>query len=225
MTARILFVTGTDTGVGKTYASAAICAEAMNEGLRVRYVKPIQTGVIDAAHADAALVLKLVQQLAPGQPRAPLPRVGDDEPTTSAFTAHELLRFAPPLAPAVAAALAARPIHIGRLVRSTHKLAQTCDLLVVEGAGGLLVPIGAEDTMAELAHRIGGGLVIVARPGLGTLNHTLLTVEAANARKLRIDRIVLTPWDDGAGTLEQENLRILRARTHVRVAPMKSIDT
>ena len=81
----------------------------------------------------------------------------------------------------------------------------------------MLVPVGAEDTMADLAHRIGGGLVIVARPGLGTLNHTLLTVEAANRRKLRIDRIVLTPWPDEPGILEEENVRTIRARTHVRV--------
>lgn len=225
MTARILFVTGTDTGVGKTIAAATICAEALNSGLRVRYVKPIQTGVTDAAEADAHTVLKLVEKLAPSAPRAPLPRVGDAEPTTSAFTAHELLRFEPPLAPAVAAALAARPIHLGRLVRGVHALAATCDLLVVEGAGGLLVPIGAEDTMAELAHKIGGGLVIVARPGLGTLNHTLLTVEAAHSRKLRIDRVILTPWPDEPTTLEQENLRTLRARTAVRVAPLKQIET
>lgn len=224
MSARILFVTGTDTGVGKTVASGVLCVEALRAGERVRYCKPLQTGVgEDGQGADAAAVQAFVQRFAPEAPIAPPLPVGAIEPTPSAFTVHELVRYPEPLAPAIAAANAGRPIMRSRIVRQVRALAATCDTLIVEGAGGLLVPISANDTIADLAADLEAPLVIVARPGLGTLNHTMLTVRAAEQRGLAIDRLILTPWPDAPGVLEQSNLRWLRTATKIRTVTLPVI--
>lgn len=224
MSARILFVTGTDTGVGKTVASGVLCVEGLRAGEQVRYCKPLQTGVgSDGVGADAVAVQAFVQRFAPESPVAPPLPVGAIEPTPSAFTAHELVRYPEPLAPAIAAIQDGRPIMRSRIVRQIRALAATCDTLIVEGAGGLLVPISANDTMADIVADLEAAVVIVARPGLGTINHTMLTVEAARHRKLTLDRVILTPWPDKPGLVEQTNLRWLRTATQVRVVTLPMV--
>jgi dethiobiotin synthetase len=224
MSAKILFVTGTDTEVGKTVVSGVLCVEALREGQSVRYCKPLQTGVGDDGRgADAAAVVSFVKRFAPDVPAAPPLPVGAIEPTPSAFTAHELLRYPDPLAPAIAATQVGMPIMRSRVIRQIKALAETCDTLIVEGAGGLLVPISANDTMADLAADLEAPLVIVARPNLGTLNHTMLTVNAAKDRGLQLDRIVLTPWPGEPGLLEQTNLRWLRTATQLRVVTLPKV--
>lgn len=184
----IRFVTGTDTGVGKTIVSAVLAREAAERGMRVRYVKPVQTGLApDEPGSDADLV------------RA-----------HAGIEAEELLRFPEPLAPAIAVSLAGERIDPDELAGAIRARASSCDLLLVEGAGGLLVPLCDGWTMADLARALEAPLIVVARPGLGTLNHTMLTLEAAERRGLTVSEVVLTPWPEHPGITERTNLDVLR---------------
>ena len=182
----IRFVTGTDTGVGKTVAAAALCQDERQAGRTVLYAKPVQTGLAQAEAGDAAFVAAA----------AKVPVV-------------ECLRFPDPLAPAVAAERAGEVIDVGALLTDLEKAGDGFDRVVVEGAGGLLVPLWGAVTMADLADALGAGLVVVTRPGLGTLNHTALTLEAANSRGLPVDGLVISGWPSDPGVTEQTNLERL----------------
>lgn len=189
---RILFVTGTDTGVGKTVASAALAAAEQSAGRTVAYCKPVQTGLSQGEAGDAAFVA-----VAAGVP------------------VHELLRLPDPLAPAVAAALAGVDIDVRHLVAQVLALAHGVDTLVVEGAGGLLVPLTDDVTMANLAGQLGAELVIVVRPRLGTLNHTALTLEAARARGLPVAGLIVSGWPADPALTESTNFERLAAMAPV----------
>ena len=182
----IRFVTGTDTGVGKTVAAAALCQDERQAGRTVLYAKPVQTGLEQAEAGDAAFVAAA----------AKVPVV-------------ECLRLPDPLAPAVAAERAGDVIDVGALLADLEKAGDGFDRVVVEGAGGLLVPLWGAVTMADLADALGAGLVVVTRPGLGTLNHTALTLEAANSRGLPVDGLVISGWPPDPGVTEQTNLERL----------------
>ena len=184
----IRFVTGTDTGVGKTLAAAALCRAEVEAGRSVLYVKPVQTGLEPGEPGDAAFVAAAA-----------------DVPVV------ECLRFPEPLAPAVAAARAGATIDPDALLNDLTKAGDGFDRVIVEGAGGLLVPVWAGTTMADLADRLGAGLVIVTRATLGTLNHTALTVEAAAVRGLPVDGLVISGWPDEPGVTERTNLERLSA--------------
>jgi len=184
----IRFVTGTDTGVGKTLAAAALCRAEREAGRSVLYVKPVQTGLPPGEPGDAAFVAAAA-----------------DVPVV------ECLRFSEPLAPAVAAERAGAAIDPDALLSDLTKAGDGFDRVIVEGAGGLLVPLSADTTMADLAERLGAGLVIVARPTLGTLNHTALTVEAAAVRGLPVDGLVVSNWPAEPGVTETTNLQRLAA--------------
>ncbi|HVW35185.1 MAG TPA: dethiobiotin synthase [Acidimicrobiia bacterium] len=184
----IRFVTGTDTGVGKTLAAAALCRAEREAGRTVLYAKPVQTGLAPAEAGDAAFVA-----------------------AAAAVPVVECLRFPEPLAPAVAAERAGAVIDVDGLLADLAKAGDGFDRVVVEGAGGLLVPLWAETTMADLADRLGAGLVVVTRPGLGTLNHTALTLEAARARGLPVDGLVISGWPVEPGVTERTNLERLAA--------------
>ncbi|MGH2725993.1 MAG: dethiobiotin synthase, partial [Actinomycetota bacterium] len=153
----------------------------------VRYVKPVQTG------------------LAPGAP-------GGDAGFVAAAAggpADELLRYAEPLAPAVAAERAGRPIDAGTLVDAIRSREAGCDLLLVEGSGGLLVPLTDTMSMADLAGELQAELVVVTRPGVGTLNQTALTLEAAARRDLPIAGLVVCGFPVESGVTERTNLERL----------------
>lgn len=188
----IRFVTGTDTGVGKTLAAAAICRAERRAGRTVLYAKPLQTGLQPGEPGDAAFVAA-----AAGVP------------------VIEGLRFPEPLAPAVAAGRAGTTIDVDGLLTDLVKAGDGFDRVVVEGAGGLLVPLWDDLTMADLGGRLDAGLVVVTRPTLGTLNHTALTLEAADARGLRVDGLVVSGWPAEPGTTEETNLERLAAMAPV----------
>lgn len=188
----IRFVTGTDTGVGKTLASAALCLAERQVGKTVLYAKPVQTGLQEAEPGDAAFVAAAAQ----------VPVI-------------ECLRFPDPLAPAVAAERVGAVIDVDRLLADLAKAGDGFDRIVIEGAGGLLVPLTDEVTMADLAERLGAGLVVVTRPALGTLNHTALTLEAARTRGLPVDGLVISGWPAEPGVTEQTNLERLAAMAPV----------
>jgi dethiobiotin synthetase len=154
---RGFFVSGTDTGVGKTVASCALVQGLRARGIDVGVMKPIETGVgsdgpLDAqALREAAGVEDSLGEICP-------------------------LQFALPAAPNVAAAAEGRGIDLAFLLRSFDALAARHDVMVVEGAGGLLVPTADTCDMGDLARQFELELIVVARMGLGTINHTLLTL-------------------------------------------------
>ena len=172
----ILLVTGTGTGVGKTVVTAAIAALAVAAGRRVAVVKPAQTGVRPDEPGD----LDEVERLA--------------APTTLA----ELARFPDPLAPAAAARLAGRTyVDLAWCADRIRSLADDHDLVLVEGAGGLLVPFDdSHGTVADLARATGAPAVVVVDPARGTLNHTALTLEALRARSIGCAGLVIGSWPE-----------------------------
>ena len=115
----------------------------------------------------------------------------------------------------MAAELAGTVIDVAALLADLAKAGDGFDRVVVEGAGGLLVPLGGDCTMADLAAALGAGLVVVTRPTLGTLNHTALTLEAARTRGLPVDGLVIAGWPAEPGVTEQTNLERLAAMAPV----------
>lgn len=180
----VLVVTGTGTGVGKTVVTAALAALAVSNGRRVGVLKPAQTGVAPGEPGDLVEIRRLV-----GGP----------------LTTVELARYPDPLAPAAAAARAGLPpLTAAEAAEAVAKLATEHDLVLVEGAGGLLVrftpdpgppgPHRAGDTLADVAAALMAPVLVVATAGLGTLNHTALTTEALAARGLRCPGVVIGSW-------------------------------
>jgi dethiobiotin synthetase len=173
----IVLVTGTDTDVGKTIVTAAIAAAAHSAGLRVAVIKPGQTGTADGGPTDIDLINRLA---APD-------------------TARTLATYPEPLAPLAAARVANQPpLELYEVVDAIRAEAENHDLVLVEGAGGLLVPMGVRPsgdpwTFADLATTLGVSTVVVSRAGLGTLNHTALTLEAL-ARRGVPSGVVLGAW-------------------------------
>jgi dethiobiotin synthetase len=190
---RGLFVTGTDTGVGKTILSAALLAAMAAEGEQVCAYKPVLTGLDDRSATVPAgawppdhELLALAAGMAPEQV-APL-------------------RYRPAASPHLAAELAGERIEPGRLVAGLAEGADRGErTIVVEGVGGLLVPIDSDYTLRELAVAFGLPLLIAARASLGTINHTLLTLQTARAAGLRVLAVVLTPWPRQPSRLERSN--------------------
>ncbi|GAA2795233.1 dethiobiotin synthase [Kribbella solani] len=195
---RILLVTGTDTGVGKTVTTAALAVRAAASGT-VAVVKPTQTGV------------------GPGEP-------GDlsDVARLSGITdGYEGIRLRDPLAATTAARREGVALpSVETQAKLIEELAGTRDTVLVEGAGGLLVGLDAEgNNLADLAEYLTTPFkfVVVARAGLGTLNHTGLTVEALRARGLEIAGLVIGSWPEAPDLAEQCNLEDLPATTGVPV--------
>jgi dethiobiotin synthetase len=193
----LVLVTGTDTGVGKTVVTAAIAAAAGAAGRSVAVVKPAQTGTAGGEPTDVAEVVRLA---APDR-------------------AVTLAEYPEPLAPLIAARLAgSEPLRLPDVVPLVRDLAATYDLVLVEGAGGLLVPLGEVDghgwTLLDLADAAGGAqAVVVTRAGLGTLNHTALTL-AALARDDVPATVVVGAWPEHPELVHRSNLAELRRGLH-----------
>ncbi|WP_030164943.1 dethiobiotin synthase [Spirillospora albida] len=185
----VLVVTGTCTGVGKTVVTAALAALAAARGAPVAVVKPGQTGVAEGEPGD----LDDVRRLA-----------GVDD-------LHEFARFPDPLSPAAAARRAGvPPLRLADVTKHVQELAATRRLVLVEGAGGLLVRYDEEGTtIADLARWLGAAVVVVARPDLGTLNHTALTLEAMAHRGVQLAGVVLGSWPDDPDLAMRSNIRDL----------------
>jgi dethiobiotin synthetase len=186
---RGLFVTGTDTEAGKTVVAGAICAALAARGERVAAFKPVVTGT-DEQPGDWPADHELLAAAAnAGQSAA------DVVPVT----------FGPPLSPHYAAELAGTAVDPQALRAAAKAAADTSDVLVCEGVGGLLVPLTPDYSVRDLAVDLALPLVVVARTGLGTINHTLLTVEAARAAGLDIAGVVMTPWPADPEPIELSN--------------------
>lgn len=170
----VLLVTGTGTGVGKTVVTAAVAALAVAHGQRVTVLKPAQTGVPDGAPGDLADVARLVPLVQP----------------------VELVRYPDPLSPAAAARASGRePLDPARCAQAVLDAQTASDLVLVEGAGGLLVRYDEDGfTMAELARTLRLPVLVVTEPGLGTLNATALTLEVMASRGLELTGLVVGAW-------------------------------
>jgi dethiobiotin synthetase len=185
---RGLFVTGTDTGVGKTVLAGAIAAALVARGERVAAFKPALTG--------------LDEEPDPGWPRDH-ELLGEVTGRPAADVAP--WRFGPAVSPHLAGELAEAPLDPRALVSAARGCAWGSDVLVVEGVGGLLVPLTPRYLVRDLVRELGLPVVIAARPGLGTINHTLLTLEAARAAGLDVRAVVLTPWPARPTAVERSN--------------------
>lgn len=198
-----LLVTGTGTGVGKTVVTAALAALALSRGQRCTVVKPGQTGIPDDAAGDLADVVRLA---------------GDDVRTV------ELVRYPDPLSPAAAARRSGRdPVDPAAVAHAVLEAERDADLVLVEGAGGLLVRYDDDGfTMADLARTLRLPVVVVTEPGLGTLNATALTLEAMAHRGLDLAGLVIGAWPDEPDLAARSNvadLEMLAARPLLGALP------
>jgi dethiobiotin synthetase len=199
---RGVFVTGTGTGVGKSVVAAALCAALAARGERVAAFKPAVTGLDEPAGewppdhellADAAAAGQSPAEVAP-------------------------YRFGPPVSPHYAAELAGETIEPALLVAAVRRAARGADAVVCEGVGGLLVPITPGYLVRDLAVDLGLPLLVAARSGLGTINHTLLTVESARAAGLAVAGVVMTPWTSRPAPIEAANRAAIERLGGVRVS-------
>ena len=200
-----VFVTGTGTEVGKTVIAAAIARTLANEGKRVAVFKPAVTGLDERGEADHQLLR-----------RAANSNQSDDEIAP--------YRYGPPMSPHLAAGLAGEEIASARLQAGARAAAGNADALVCEGVGGLLVPLRTDYLVRDLAVDLGLPLVVAAPPGLGTINHTLLTIEAARAAGLEVAAVVLTPWPEAPSAVEESNRKTVAALGRVEVEALPPLD-
>lgn len=202
---RGLFVTGTDTGVGKTVVAAALAAAMREAGVDVGAYKPVVTG-IDEPDGERPPDHELLASAA-GRPAAQV-------------TPH---RFGPAVSPHLAAAMAGTELDPGALVAAAR--AVPCEALVAEGVGGLLVPLTPRFAIVDLAVALALPVVIAARPGLGTINHTLLTVAAARHAGLDVRAVVLTPWPERPAQMQRSNADAIEQLGAVEVAHLAEVGT
>jgi dethiobiotin synthetase len=188
---RIVLVTGTDTGVGKTIVAAWL-AGLTASSQRVALVKAVQTGADPSVDGDEAFYRAALA----GHP----------------VTMTTLATFPEPMAPSIAARRAGKSIRAQDLVRSCLEIAKNHDLTIVEGSGGFMVPIDEDTNFADFSGALRASLVLVIRPGLGTLNHTALTLEAAATRDIPVEMLVCNGLAVRPRALEIENLHFLRVK-------------
>ena len=204
-----LFVTGTGTEVGKTVVAAVIARTVAATGRQVRVFKPAVSGLAayetDGSPADHQLL-----RSAAGSPQS------DDEVAP--------YRYREPVSPHLGAALAGAAIDPKRLRAGAAAAARSGDYLVCEGVGGFLVPLTLGYLVRDFARDLGLPVVIAATPGLGTINHTLLTVEAVRSVGLEVAAVVLTPWPEDPGDVERSNAEAIERLGAVRVSFLPPLD-
>lgn len=188
---RIIFVSGTDTDAGKSYATGWLAARLVAQGSRVATMKFVQTGNTDSSE-DIEVHRRLM-----GCPALP----EDDE----GLTAPEIFTY--PASPALAAKIDGRPIDLARIVRSMNAVAERYDTLLVEGAGGLMVPLDYNgyltiDFVAD--NRL--PVILVSNGKLGSINHTLLALEALRARGIRLHSLLYNTYFDYDATIARDSL-------------------
>jgi dethiobiotin synthetase len=183
----VVLVTGTDTGVGKTITTTALAAVLNGTGRSVAVYKPCQSGAADG-DSDAAEIVRL-----------------------AGVTAEAGVVLQEPLAPVAAAAVDGTPLpSLAAHALRIRELAGAHDHVLVEGAGGLLVELDSDGgTLADLGSLLAAAFVVVARPGLGTLNHTALTLEALSARGLDVLGVVLGSWPARPEAVHHSNRQVL----------------
>jgi dethiobiotin synthetase len=200
-----IFVTGTGTEVGKTVVAAAIARTLAAGGTEVAVFKPAVTGLDEGLETDHAL----------------LRRASGSGQTDAEIAPY---RYGPPASPHLAAALAGEEIDPARLLAAARAAAAGAEAIVCEGVGGLLVPLAPGYLVRDLAAELGYPVVVASSPGLGTINHTLLTVAAARAAGLAVAAIVLTPWPAEPSEVETSNRETIAELTGAPLLTLPPID-
>ena len=171
-----IFITGTDTGVGKTFLAAALLRIMREKGLTVCPMKPVETGCISRRGklipADA---MELIEAA----------RVNEEPDRINPY------RLKNPLAPAIAAEIEGVRIHRREILSAYRRLSRKYELIIVEGAGGIMVPVYKKYLFLDLIRDLNIPVIVVARPGLGTVNHTLMTIAAARGNGLEVLGVVI----------------------------------
>lgn len=200
---RGIFITGTDTGVGKTYLGAALARSLVACGIDVGVMKPAETGCRQQGGrlvpGDAVRLIKAAQ-------------------VADALDLVNPYRFRAPLAPAVAAEQEGRTLSIRRILTAYRSLATRHRFVIVEGAGGIMVPLNQRTTYLDLVQQLQLPILVISRPTLGTINHTMLTVMAIQSRGLPIAGIILN--DSGGarrGMAERTNPPVIERMTGIPV--------
>ncbi len=205
---RGLFVTATDTEIGKTVVASTIAATLAARGERVAVFKPAVTGLDEPGGAPPDHELLRASAHSPQELREVSP-----------------YRFGPPVSPHLAARMAGVQIDPAQLVAAALRAAAGSDALIAEGVGGLNVPLRDDYLVRDLAFDLGLPLLVVARPGLGTINHTLMTLESARLAGLRVAGVVFTNWPDEPTEVELSNRDTVAALGGTRVTTLGPLYT
>jgi len=195
------FVTGTDTGVGKTLITAALAHCLKQRGLRVAVMKPIETGCSDEpqSNSDAERLTASISDSSPIDLISPY-------------------RFTSPVAPLTASRAAGTPIDMGRIAAAFRRMAQERDVVLVEGVGGVMVPVSDKMDVRDVIASLRLPALIVGRTALGGVNHALLTVEALRQRAIPIIAIALNQVEAHTNTDQVlSTVDLIRERSGVRV--------
>ncbi|MGM7681923.1 dethiobiotin synthase [Cytobacillus sp. Hm23] len=195
-----IFVTGTDTEIGKTFVTGALAAVLKDRGHDVGVFKPMLSGMSrEDAQSDAACLKKMSLD-------------GNSLEDINPY------QFEEPLAPYVAARREGRHVSLDDVIASWHRVKKTHSTFLIEGAGGLAVPLGKNYLVSDVAKEIGLPLLIVARPNLGTVNHTLLTIEFAKRSGLHVLGVIINGLkEDEYGIAEETNPALIEEFTDVPV--------
>lgn len=204
-----VFVTGTDTGVGKTFVAASMAAACLAAGHSVRVRKPLLSGLDDAPFdgvpPDHVLLADACGGIEPAE-------------AIARYT------FGPSVSPHLAAEQDGVAIDVPSILADIRAAGAAADRLIVEGAGGWRVPITGAYGFSELASDLALPVVVAARPGLGTINHSLLTVESVRAAGLEVRCVIVGPWPHDPGTMELDNIATIERLGEVRVAIMPHVE-
>lgn len=201
-----VFITGTDTGVGKTVVAAAILSALVKGGADAIPMKVIQTGCTTSSGKLVAPDLEFV-----------LSRAG----LNPSHKDRELMcpyRFKPACSPHLAAAMAGRTISLTRIAKCFRTLALKHEMVIVEGAGGILAPIAGGRTMLDLMKTFHLPVILVARPGLGTINHTLLSINELRHARIQLAGVIFNQTEPGKpGFIEKDNLKMVAKLGRVKI--------
>lgn len=198
-------MTGTGTEVGKTFAAAMVAHSFAAEGQRVKVFKPVVTGLDEPGEPDHAILRRAARSEQSDEEIAPF-------------------RYGPPVSPHLAAAMQGEEIERKVLLEAAHLARQGADAFICEGVGGLLTPLNLNYQVRDLILDLAMPVAIASPPGLGAINHTLLTIEAVQAVGLRVTSVILTPWPQEPGDVEVSNRETIAAFGAVDVATLPWID-
>jgi dethiobiotin synthetase len=202
---RSVFVTGTGTEVGKTFAAAMVAHSFAAEGQRVKVFKPALTGLDEPGEPDHAILRRAARSDQSDEEIAPF-------------------RYGPPVSPHLAAAMVGEEIEREALLEAARAAGRGADAFICEGVGGLLAPLSLDYLVRDLIVDLAMPVAIASPPGLGAINHTLLTIEAARAVGLKVTSVILTPWPEEPDEIAQSNRETIAAIGAVEIATLPWID-
>lgn len=188
----ILFVSGNDTNIGKTFVSSLLIESISRKYNKIAYIKPIESGVLRASNSDFAYVKKF-----------------NNFRNVDFF---QFESFKEPVAPLTASILEKKDIDYSQIVKKIRQLEKNYDLLVVEGAGGLRVPITKSKEVVDLIKSIKARVLLVATPYLGTLNHTFMSIEVLKSRNISFEGVILNFYPKNPNISELHNPILINSK-------------